>query len=324
MEGREQDLATSGSDERLSRTLAVINGKGGVGKTSVVANVSGQLAAAGYRVLAADLDLSGNLKLDLGYVAHPDDDDGKGLVDAIWSDGDVPLIRGIRENLDVIPGGRHLEMLAALGMTPGAQDLPGGGVPQAFATKLAALAENYDLVLLDCAPGNPMLQDMALNATRYILIPTKTDAAGWDGLRMVGPRVKKARRDNPALTYLGVVLFAHQTTATRILKETQARLEELGDVVPLFDCFIRHSETAAHDCRSRGQLARELARDATLGTRERLTLLRARSDGNVIALPTALSASADSLAGDYEQLAREILTRIAAAEAVTAITVAGR
>jgi chromosome partitioning protein len=315
MKGRNDVVATSGSDERLARTVAVINGKGGVGKTSVTANVAGQLASAGYRVLAVDLDLSGNLKLDLGYIGHPGDDDGKGLVDAIWSGGDIPLIAGVRDNLDVIPGGRHLEMLAALAQSPVAQDLPGGGVAAAFAAKLAALADGYDLVLLDCAPGNPVLQDMALAATRYVLIPTKTDAAGWDGLRMVGPRVKKARRDNPQLTYLGVVLFAHQTNATRILKSTQARLAEVGDLVPVFDAFIRHSETAAHDCRARGQLAHELARDATASRRQRLALLRdRRGGGNVIALPASLSASADSLAGDYERLTREMLLRISDVE----------
>ncbi len=320
----EDFVATSGSDERLARTVAVINGKGGVGKTTVTANVAGQLAAAGYRVLAADLDLSGNLKLDLGYVGHEGDDDGKGLVDAIWSDGEVPVLKDVRANLDVIPGGRHLEMLAALSQSPLAQDLPGGGVAQAFAVKLASLAESYDLVLLDCAPGNPVLQDLALNATRYLLIPTKTDAAGWDGLRMVGPRVKKARRDNPQLTYLGVVLFAHQTNATRVLRNTQERLEEVGDLVPVFDSFIRHSETAAHDCRARGQLAHELARDASASRRERFALLRGRRAGNVIALPAALSAAADSLAGDYEQLTRELLVRITDAEQATPLSTATR
>lgn len=307
--------AISGSDERLARTVAVINGKGGVGKTSVTANVAGQLAAAGYRVLAADLDLSGNLKLDLGYVDHAGDDAGKGVVDAIFYDSALPVLHGVRDNLDVVPGGKHLEMLTALSTSVSAQDLAGGGVAAAFAAKLAALAEGYDIVLLDCAPGNPVLQDMALNATRYILIPTRTDAAGWDGLRMVGPRVKKARRDNPLLTYLGVLLFAHQTNATRVMKSTQEHLRELGDKVPVFDAFIRHSETAAHDCRARGQLAHELARDATVSRRERLTLLGGRRrNSNVVALPAALSASADSLAGDYEQLTREVLTRISAAE----------
>ncbi len=326
-------MVNTASDDRLSRVVAVINGKGGVGKTSVTANVSGQLAQAGYKVLAVDLDLSGNLKLDLGYVDDPKDDDGTGLVDSVWRGGPMPVISSVRPNLDVVPGGRHLEMLAALQSTPMSTELPGGGVATAFAHRLAGIAEAYDLVLLDCAPGNPILQDMALHATRYVLIPTKTDAAGWEGLRMVGPRVRKARDTNPALTYLGVVLFAHQTNASRVRGATKARLAEVSETVPLLDSYIRHSETAAHDCRQRGQLAHELARDVSSSTKQRLSLLRTRRDkdgrndggANVVALPAALSGTADSLAGDYADVAREVLTRIAALESATPLnTLSGR
>ena len=52
----------------LRRTIAVLNGKGGVGKTSLTANLSGLFADAGYRVLAIDLDPQGNLGNDLGYL----------------------------------------------------------------------------------------------------------------------------------------------------------------------------------------------------------------------------------------------------------------
>lgn len=320
--------AATDTDDPLGRVVAVINGKGGVLKTSVVANVAGQLAKAGYRILAADLDLGANLKLDLGYVGDPLDDDGKGLLEAIWSGAELPIIRNVRAGLDVIPGGRQLEMLTALAYSPMAAELQGGGVPQEFARRLSEVAANYDLVLLDCSPGNPVLQDLALAATRYLVIPSKTDAGGWDGLRMVGPRVKKARAANPQLAYLGAVLVAHQTTATRILTSTKDRLAEVEDTVPLFDTFIRHSETAAHDCRNRGQLAHELAADAAAGKQERLALL-SRSRGrhrakNLTAMPTQLSAAADSLAGDYEALSREILLRIAAHEQTVPLAATGR
>jgi hypothetical protein len=94
----------------------------------------------------------------------------------------------------------------------------------------------------------------------------------------------------------------------------------------MFDSYIRHSETAAHDCRQRGQLAHELARDVSSSTKERLSALRTRREGeNVVALPAALSGSADSLAGDYAEVAREVLLRISALEATTPInTVSGR
>lgn len=317
-------MTITASDPALSRVLAVLTGKGGAGKTSVTANTAGQLARGGLTVLCIDLDLSGNLGLDLGYTGRDGDDGGRSVVNSVWDNGDLAVIRGVRPNLDVIPGGRHLEMLTAMSMSPSSTDLPSGGVSAAFATKLSEIAGDYDVVLLDCAPGNPVLQDLALAATRYILIPTKTDAAGWDGLRMVGPRVKKARELNPRLTYLGTVLFAHSTSAKRVLRNTRVRLEEVSDRVPLFNTFIRHSETAAHDCRSRGQLAHELAADATISRTEHLHALRNRTPGVTQILPQQLSASADSLAGDYANLAREVLQRITAHEATAPLTQVSR
>lgn len=305
--------------EALGRVVAVINGKGGVLKTSIVANVAGCLAASGMRVLAVDLDVSGNLKLDLGMLGDDADDAGKGLVDAVWYGSPLPVVADVRPGLDFVFGGRGLEMLGQMAKSSSADDLPTGSVAGEFTQRLNEVCDEYDVILLDCPPGNGELQDMALAATRWVLIPTKTDQASWDGLLNVGPRVKRARRDNPDLSYLGVVVTAHNPGATRVRRNTKARLEEVGETVPLLDTFIRHSETAAHDCRSRGQLAHELARDAVASRIQRLEALTSRRRGedpgdNVIALPTALSGTADSLAGDYANLAQEICARISDAE----------
>ncbi|MEI6623991.1 MAG: DUF6350 family protein, partial [Actinomycetes bacterium] len=88
-------------------TIAVMNGKGGVGKTSVVANLSALFAASGQRVLAVDLDPQGNLAEDLGHS----DDDGKELAAAISTRRAPRPVKGVRENLDVLPGGYELEEL---------------------------------------------------------------------------------------------------------------------------------------------------------------------------------------------------------------------
>ena len=62
----------------LSRVVSLANGKGGVGKTSLTANLAGEFAREGSRTLVVDLDVSGNLKLDLGLVGHEGDDPGRG------------------------------------------------------------------------------------------------------------------------------------------------------------------------------------------------------------------------------------------------------
>lgn len=303
--------------DALSRVVAVINGKGGVLKTSIVSNVGGCLARSGMRVLTIDLDISGNLKLDLGMVGSELDDSGKGIVDAIWTGTPLPIARDVRPNLDMIFGGRALEMLSKLAQSTMAEELPTGSVAAEFAARLGEVAEDYDLILLDCPPGNPELQDLALAATRWVLIPSKTDEGSWDGLLGVGPRVKRARKSNPELQYLGVVLTAHNPSATRVYRNTRVRLEEVSETLPLLDTVIRHSETTAHDTRQRGQLAHELAKDAGESKALRLQALRTRGRGGEAGapdLPAALSGTADSVAGDYTRLAQEICDRISAAE----------
>lgn len=312
----------------LGRVVAVINGKGGVGKTSIATNTAGQLGLGGLRVLVVDLDVSGNVKLDFGLVGEAGEDDGAGLVDAVWKGESLRVMKDVRRRVDVIPGGNHLEVLGAIAGMEASQDLPGGSVARAFAIKLAEIAEPYDLILLDLPPGNRELQLMGLTAARWVLIPTRTDQGSWDGLLKVGPRVKWARRHNPSLDYLGVVVFAHSPQATRVMRNTQTKLEEVGETVPLFTTFIRNSEAAAQDCRNRGQLAHELARDAGERKIERFEAMKARrqSGDNVIPLPipAPLSEVADSVAADYAALAAEICERITQSEQGASATGAER
>lgn len=302
------------ADPDRSRTIAVINGKGGVLKTSIVANVAGYLARS-MRVLALDLDIQGNLRLDLGLAESDADDGGKGVVDAVWSGHELPIVADVRPGLDFVFGGRGLDVLSQLARSPLASDLPHGSVAAEFAARLDEVADRYDLVFIDCPPGNTDLQDIALTSAGWVLIPTRTDQASLDGLMSVAPRVTQAQRVNPSLRYLGVAITAHNPSASRVLRTTQQRLAEVGDLVPLFDTVIRYSEAAAQDCRDRGQLAFELAADASVVQQERLKALSTRGRSTVVPLPGALSGSARGLAQDYAELAQEICTRIATEEA---------
>lgn len=92
----------------LRRTVAILNGKGGVGKTSLTANLSGLFADAGYRVLAIDLDPQGNLGNDLGYLGAGMGDGGAGMV-AAGTSGTAPvLLKEVRPRLDVEIGRAHV------------------------------------------------------------------------------------------------------------------------------------------------------------------------------------------------------------------------
>ena len=292
----------------LQRCIAVINAKGGTGKTSTVANIGGLAAAAGHRTLLVDLDPQGNLAVDLGYSG----DDGKGLYGALTLDVPFAPLTDVRPDLDVLPGGRLLEDLAAVAAARTARG--GADLTQGFRHALAAAAQPYDLVLIDCPPGLRVLQDMALGASAYALIPTRTDEASLAGMSLVADRFTAARTANPGLQLLGVVLWGVTRTATRVRTAVRASVQaDLGATAPVFETVVRYVEAAAVDARRRGQLIHELEADVAKAPKfyERL---RAGTRG----ASEPLAPSASGLAEDYAALTREVLSRLAALEAVPA------
>src|SRR3954453_23340738 len=101
-------VASAAGHDVLCRCIAGVNGKGGVGKTSLTANLAGLYAAAGYRTLAIDLDPQGNPGGDLGSLGGGLPDDGAGLVAALGPRRAYRPLRNVRAGLDVLAGGSDL------------------------------------------------------------------------------------------------------------------------------------------------------------------------------------------------------------------------
>lgn len=294
--------------QRLARVIAVINRKGGVGKTSITANVGGIVAAAGTRVLIIDLDSQGNLGEDLGYSQTEQDDRGKNLSNAII-DGDEELTPiTVRENLDVIPGGHRLQMVSGFLASNAGQI---GNSHEQLAQAIAAVADNYGLILIDCPPGDSNIQLQALTAARWLVIPTQPDAGSIQGLVHVAQLIQGVRANNPGLELLGVTLFPVPSNASKIRAEARKTLTGiLGDSANVFETSIRQAMAAAVDARSRGQLVFELARDAE--QQDPFEFKKALEPGE--GRTKKLAGSASPLAADYVNLTREILQTLEARE----------
>ncbi|MFC7164497.1 ParA family protein, partial [Aquipuribacter hungaricus] len=125
----------------LRRVVAVINGKGGAGKTSITANVAGLVANSGFRVLVVDMDPQGNLAEDFGYTQGEADDQGQSLAAALAFGQPATPRRDVRPRLDVFVGGYHLDAAAAA--LAAAKDQVGARL--ALARVLEPLGEDYDL-----------------------------------------------------------------------------------------------------------------------------------------------------------------------------------
>src|SRR6478736_5754146 len=285
----------------LSRVVAIANGKGGVGKTSVATTLAGMAAKAGYEILLIDLDPQGNVGEDLGYTGAGAGDNGAGLVAALTTEFPLPVtLAQVRPGIDVICGGEHLDDLAALLLSRHRRGTP---VADTLAGPLAAYLgqREYDLVIIDCPPGEPNLQLLALGTARWLIIPTRGDAASLKGMSRIAQRLVEARTHNHDLELLGVVLFGIASSATRVKREISAEIKQaLGGVAPLFDSTIRHS-IAATNSRRRGLLTHQHAAEL-----ERDPFWQALREGRRPSNP----GSAPALAADYAALAHEVLTRI--------------
>jgi cellulose biosynthesis protein BcsQ len=299
--------------------VAVINGKGGTGKTSLVANVAGLAAGAGYRVLAVDLDPQGNLSRDLGYAAPRGN---LTLFSALAGHSKVQPLFGVRENLDVVPAWEDLEDWSALA---GAWRARHRRPETALGAALQPVAGEYHMVLVDCPPGNRDLQLLAMNAARYAVVPTRPDEASLDGLVRVARLFESVRADNAALELLGVVLFGIETRAKRIRADVRAKIgREVGDADLVFDAEIRHVLAPALGARGRGLLAHEYEAKVLAAPKfwERLRQ-RDGTDPQAGEDPEEqvgrLAASAPGLAEDYQAVASELLTRMQVANDRSAV-----
>ncbi|MGO4235949.1 ParA family protein, partial [Pseudarthrobacter sp. YAF2] len=94
----------------------------------------------------------------------------------------------------------------------------------ALAKMLATIAGEYDLVLLDCPPGNEPLQAAAAAAARYALVPLKTDLSNRKGVAAVAARMDSVVGLNPSLNLLGVVLVGTGTNSKQVHRVTRDHL----------------------------------------------------------------------------------------------------
>lgn len=296
------------NDAALRRVIALINGKGGVLKTTLTANVGGLLAASGYRVLIADLDPQGNLAEDLGYTGTDVDDEGKNLAQALAFGEPLTPVQGVRENLDVLPGGAHLELATAALTSKAAKDPVGAKL--ALATALEPIADQYDMILLDCPPGDETLQTAAAAAARWLLIPVKSDASSRKGMAAVMNRLNAVLGDNTELDLLGVVLTAVGTSAKSVQKQARLAIAASfgGSEDVVFDKTVRHSEATAQATRERGMLVHELDTVVQNGPKW-YEVIRGDAQAQDLA-PRSSTSVADDLLG----VAQELVSRITAAE----------
>lgn len=176
--------------------IAVLNQKGGVGKTTTAINLAAYLAKAGRSVLVADLDPQGNSTSGLGI-------DKQKLKTTLY---DVLFLRA-EPNQTTIKINSHLHLLPSNAQLAGAE-VELVGVPQReLQLRNTISGLDYDYILIDCPPSLGLLTINALSCATSVLIPVQAEYYALEGLSQLLSVVQQVRAGlNPSLDILGVLI----------------------------------------------------------------------------------------------------------------------
>lgn len=167
------------------RITCVLNQKGGVGKTGLVAGVGGALAERGRRVLAADLDPQGHLTVEALGLAEAEPD-GPTLAKALTGEYRGPSKELVAHHSST-PAGGALDVLPhALGMFTAGRELDRLPAREwRLARVLEGLDSEYDHCLLDCPPALDILTDNAIAAAHGVVIPVQPERTSMRALGLL-------------------------------------------------------------------------------------------------------------------------------------------
>jgi chromosome partitioning protein len=201
----------------VKHTIAIVNQKGGVGKSTTAINLAAYLAQKGETVLVVDMDPQGNATSGLGVA--PD----AGCMYDVLLEGkplqEIALPTGI-EGLRIAPAtinlvGAEVELVSSLArefkLKRALEKLPEGA---------------YDRVLLDCPPSLDLLTLNALTAADEALIPVQCEYYALEGLTQLMQSIRMIREElNPDLTVGGVLLTMYDprtNLARQVAEEVRA------------------------------------------------------------------------------------------------------
>lgn len=213
------------SEHGPARVIAMVNQKGGVGKTTSTVSLGAALAGYGRKVLLVDFDPQGALSVALGMNPNATDLSIYNLLtDSECHVGDVITSTRV-EGLDLIPS--NIDLSAAE-----VQLVSEVGREYALQRALAPVIGDYDIVLIDCQPSLGLLTLNALTASNEVIIPMATEYFALRGVALLKDTIDKVTsRLNPQLRIIGVLPTMHDPRTLHSREVLESVTGAFGDTV---------------------------------------------------------------------------------------------
>ena len=209
----------------MPRIIAIMNQKGGVGKTTTTLNLGAALAHRGKRVLLVDLDPQANLTLGLGHRAADLNESIYELLTNPKADTAQLIVKSKWDRLHLLPShidlsGAEIEMVSMIGRET------------RLSKALQPVYANYDYILIDCLPSLSLLTVNAMVTASEVFIPLQAHPFALEGLGKLFEVVGMIREAmNPVLTVTGVLvtMFDGRTNVSKVTLESLHRDERLRE-----------------------------------------------------------------------------------------------
>ncbi|MBG0740533.1 ParA family protein [Paeniglutamicibacter antarcticus] len=216
-----------------ARVIAMVNQKGGVGKTTSTINLGAALAEAGRRVLLVDFDPQGALSAGLGTNPHELDL----TVYNVLMDRKVDIRDAIRhtgiENIDLLPANIDLSAAEVQLVNEVARE-------QVLDRALKKVEDDYDVVLIDCQPSLGLLTVNALTAAHGVIIPLICEFFALRAVALLVETIEKIQdRINPGLQIDGVLATMYDARTLHGREVISRLVEAFGDKV--FETVIKRT-----------------------------------------------------------------------------------
>ncbi|MDF2877298.1 MAG: ParA family protein [Clostridia bacterium] len=201
----------------MGKIIAVVNQKGGVGKTTTVINLTAALAEQGYKVLIVDIDPQGNATSGCGVQKNQVKST---IYDVLVNDEDIKAVikQAQHEKIDVIPSNMNLAGTEVELVNAKQREF-------ILKNKLDTLKKEYDYIFIDCPPAVNILTINALTASNSVLIPMQCEYYALEGLSQLVQTIGLVKKNtNPKLVLEGILFTMYDSRTNlsfQVVKEVE-------------------------------------------------------------------------------------------------------